>query len=62
DACMVGRAYFYALGAAGEAGVDWVLDFLEQGVRQTMALSGVGTIADLDRELIRPLGPAAGGA
>lgn len=56
DACMIGRAYFYALGAAGEAGVDWVLDFLEQGVRQTMVLSGVGSIHQLDRDLVRALG------
>ena len=52
DACMAGRAYFYALGAAGEQGVDWVLDFLEQGVRRTMVLSGVGSVAELDRDLV----------
>ncbi|MFL2987059.1 MAG: alpha-hydroxy acid oxidase [Candidatus Poriferisodalaceae bacterium] len=48
DACMIGRAYFYALGAAGERGVDWVLEFLRAGVEHTMALSGVGSIDDLD--------------
>jgi len=52
DACMIGRAYFYALGAAGERGVDWVLEFLRAGVEHTMALSGVGSIDDLDRDLI----------
>ena len=56
DACMIGRAYFYALGAAGEAGVDWVLNFLAQGVRQTMVLSGVGSIGELNRDLVRRLG------
>lgn len=55
NACMIGRAYFYALGAAGEAGVDWVLDFLQAGVQQTMVLSGVGSIADLNRDLVREL-------
>ena len=52
DACMIGRAYFYALGAAGERGVDWVLEFLRAGVEHTMALSGVGSIDDLNRDLI----------
>ena len=52
DACMIGRAYFYALGAAGERGVDWVLEFLRAGVEHTMALSGVGSIDDLTRDLI----------
>ena len=52
DACMIGRAYFYALGAAGEKGVDWVLDFLKAGVEHTMALSGIGSIKELNRDLI----------
>ena len=52
DACMIGRAYFYALGAAGERGGDWVLEFLRAGVEHTMALSGVGSIDDLTRDLI----------
>ena len=52
DACMIGRAYFYALGAAGERGVDWVLEFFRAGVEHTMALSGAGSIDDLDRDLI----------
>ncbi len=52
DACMIGRAYFYALGAAGERGVDWVLEFLRAGVEHTMALSGVGSVDDLNRDLI----------
>ena len=52
DACMIGRAYFYALGAAGERGVDWVLDFLRAGVEHTMVLSGASSIAELNRVLI----------
>ena len=52
DAVMIGRAYLYALGAAGERGVDWVLDHLESGLRQTMALSGCTTIADINRDLV----------
>ena len=49
---MIGRAYFYALGAAGERGVDWVLEFLRAGVEHTMALSGIGSVAELSRDLI----------
>ena len=39
-ACMVGRAYLYGLGAAGERGVDHVLGLLRADVRRTMALVG----------------------
>ncbi len=52
-ACMVGRPYLYALGAAGEPGVDFVLDFFERGVRQTMALTGVTSMAEVSPELVR---------
>ena len=51
DACMIGRAYFHALGAAGERGVDWVLSS-GAGVEHTMALSGVGSIGELNRDLV----------
>ncbi len=57
DAVMVGRAYLYALGAGGEAGVDHVLDFLTEGMRRAMALSGCQTVDDISRDLVtwRPL-------
>jgi L-lactate dehydrogenase (cytochrome) len=51
-ACMVGRAYLYALGAAGERGVEHVLGSLDTDVRRTMALIGVSSIAELNRELV----------
>jgi L-lactate dehydrogenase (cytochrome) len=44
---MIGRAYLYGLGAAGERGVDHVLDHLADGARRTMALIGCPTINDL---------------
>jgi len=53
-ACMAGRAYFYALGAAGEAGVDHVIELLDSGVRRTMALVGAGTVGELTPELVTP--------
>ena len=52
-ACMAGRAYLYALAAAGEAGVDHVLGLLDAGVRRTMALVGARTLKDLGPELVR---------
>ena len=51
-ACMVGRAYLYALGAAGERGVEHVLRSLDTDVRRTMALIGVSSIQELNRELV----------
>lgn len=53
-AVMAGRAYLYGLAAGGGKGVDWVLDFLEDGLRRTMALAGVRSLAEVDRELVRP--------
>ena len=50
---MVGRAYLYGLGAAGERGVDHVLRFLLQGMERTMALSGCQSLDDISRELVR---------
>ncbi len=52
DAAMAARVYLYALGAGGELGVDWMLDFLTDGVRQTMALCGQTNASDLSRELL----------
>ncbi|MEZ5339948.1 MAG: alpha-hydroxy acid oxidase [Acidimicrobiales bacterium] len=52
-ACMIGRPYLYALGAGGERGVDHVLTFFADGVRQTMALNGVSSIEAIDSELVR---------
>jgi L-lactate dehydrogenase (cytochrome) len=51
-ACMAGRAYLYALGAAGEPGVDWVLRMFDADMRRTMALTGVRSIAELTPELV----------
>lgn len=51
-ASMAGRAYLYGLGAAGERGVDHVLRMLRSDVRRTMALLGVTSIAELNREYV----------
>ena len=50
---MIGRAYLYGLGAGGERGVDWVLDFLAAGLRQSMALCGVRSFSEVGPDLVR---------
>ena len=52
DAVSIGRAYLYGLGAAGERGVDHVLEFFQDGFERTMALTGCCTVADIDRDLV----------
>lgn len=52
DAVMAGRPYLYGLGAAGEAGVDHVIEFLRQGMERTMALCGCREVADITRDLV----------
>jgi len=53
DACSVGRAYLYGLGAGGERGVDHALALLRSGVERTMALTGRCTIDEIGRDLVR---------
>jgi len=52
DGCMIGRAYLYALAAAGESGVTWLLKNLRVGARRTMVLLGATSLADLDPALV----------
>jgi L-lactate dehydrogenase (cytochrome) len=51
-ACMAGRAYLYGLGAAGEAGVDHVLETLGSDMKRTMALIGCASVKELDQDYI----------
>jgi L-lactate dehydrogenase (cytochrome) len=52
SAAMAGRAYLYALGAAGEAGVERLLEWFRTDLVRTMSLLGAATVQDLDRSLI----------
>jgi L-lactate dehydrogenase (cytochrome) len=52
--CMTGRPYLYALGAAGERGVDHVIGLLHDGMRRTMALVGADRVDALGPELVGP--------
>lgn len=49
---MAGRAYLYALGAAGEKGVDVVLNWFANDMTRMMNLLGAGNTNDLTRELL----------
>ncbi len=52
SACMAGRAYLYALGAAGERGVDRLLGWWRDDIRRTMTLVGASDVTALDRSLL----------
>jgi L-lactate dehydrogenase (cytochrome) len=51
-ACLIGRAYLYGLGAAGELGVDAVIAMFESDLRRTMSLLGVNRVDELTPEYI----------
>ncbi len=51
-AVMAGRPYLYALGAAGERGVDRLLGWWRDDLVRTMQLLGCASLADLDRSVI----------
>lgn len=49
---LLGRAWAYALGAAGGAGVARMLELLEAEMRVAMTLTGVSDVADIDRDIL----------
>ena len=51
-AVLIGRAYAYGLGAAGEAGVTRAIEILRADLQRALALLGVESIAELDRSLV----------
>lgn len=51
-AVLVGRAYAYGLGAAGEAGVARAIAILRNDVVRTMKLLGCASIASLDESYV----------
>jgi isopentenyl diphosphate isomerase/L-lactate dehydrogenase-like FMN-dependent dehydrogenase len=52
-ACAVGRPYWWGLGAAGEDGARRVLEILNSEVSRVMALSGVTSLAEIDRSIVQ---------
>ncbi len=51
-AILIGRAYAYGLGAAGEAGVRRALEILRADLVRTLKLLGCASIAGLDRSYV----------
>ena len=51
-AVLVGRAYAYGLGAAGQAGVARAIEILRADIARTLALLGVGSISALNDTLV----------
>ena len=49
---LLGRAWAYALAAAGEAGVVRLLDLFAAEMRVTLALAGARTLAEVDTSLL----------
>ena len=52
-ACSIGRSYLYGLAAAGERGVDRVLEMFKQDIHRTMALAGCRDLASLTPDVVR---------
>ncbi|MBO9558670.1 MAG: FMN-dependent L-lactate dehydrogenase LldD [Caulobacter sp.] len=49
---LLGRAFVYALAARGGPGVTQLLDLIEKEMRVAMALTGVNTLAEIDRSIL----------
>ena len=56
-AVLIGRAYLYGLGAAGERGVDHVLDLFATDIARTMALVGASSMSEVTGDIVGPTRP-----
>jgi isopentenyl diphosphate isomerase/L-lactate dehydrogenase-like FMN-dependent dehydrogenase len=61
-ACMVGRPWVYGLAAAGQDGIERVLDLLRVEIDTALALLGRPTLESLSPEAVSPEPAAAGSA
>ncbi|CDG17408.1 FMN-dependent L-lactate dehydrogenase LldD [Xenorhabdus doucetiae] len=52
DSVLLGRAFVYALAAAGEAGVSNLLDLIEKEMRVAMTLTGARSISEINADLL----------
>jgi L-lactate dehydrogenase (cytochrome) len=52
NACMIGRAYVYGLGAGGESGVAKAIEIIRNELDVTMALTGTASIEAVGCHLI----------
>jgi len=53
DACLIGRAWAYALAAKGEQGVQHMLSIMKNEMRVAMALTGVNKVQDITKDILR---------
>jgi L-lactate dehydrogenase (cytochrome) len=51
-ACLIGRAWAWAVAARGEAGVAHVLEVIKSDIDVALGLTGTTDIADLDRSIL----------
>ncbi len=51
-AVLIGRAYAFGLGAAGEAGVTRILEILRADLERTLKLLGCASISELDKSYV----------
>ena len=52
DACLIGRAWAYALAARGEEGVSHLLSIMKNEMRVAMALTGVTKVEAIDSSIL----------
>ncbi len=50
--CIIGRSYIYGLGAGGQAGVARAIEILHKELDVTMALCGVKSTAEINRDVL----------
>ena len=50
--CIIGRSYIYGLGAGGQAGVARSIEILRKELDVTMALCGMNSIAEINRDVL----------
>lgn len=53
EAVLIGRAWAYAVAAAGQAGVEHVIDVLHEEMKVAMALTGACSVGELNPEVLR---------
>ncbi|WP_258271203.1 FMN-dependent L-lactate dehydrogenase LldD [Aggregatibacter actinomycetemcomitans] len=52
DACMIGRSFVYALGAAGQLGVENMLDIFKKEMHVAMTLTSNQKISDITKDAL----------
>ena len=50
---LIGKAFLYALSAAGEAGVTRAVEIMRNELRVTLALTGTSNLGDVGRHILR---------